>query len=515
MNTFFKIIVPVYNSEEWIQKCLSSVTNQTYTNWEMIVINDASTDNTLGKIVEFVENTEYDGEIRIFNRSSNVSSLENIIYGIKQICTSYEDVIVLIDGDDWLYSNDVLEYLDTVYEDKHIWLTHGQYITESKKSVGNNKPLIDTKTYRQRMNYCTSHLRTFKYKLWRLIKDNDFRDTRGEYYKVAGDFAYMFPMIEMCGLKRIKYVDKIMYVYNDINPLNDFRKRGQLQLLCDKEIRRKPMYKEINNITMGIHTVTFDIQRSALHQYLVPTRFVWESQNNDIKFFVDEKIYDVSASNANINIAWLIEPPSIIGPLYDWIKINYSCFDYVLTHYEDLLNIDPKFVWYPHGGCWISSPDMQIYPKSQNISMIVSNKTVTIGHSFRHKIVAKFADKIDYLCGRAYLPIESKLVALKDFRYSIVVENGQYDSYFTEKLIDCLVTGTVPIYWGGHVNKFFDMNGIITFSDMDQLEDILGQCTEEDYIRRLPAIKTNFELAKQYLIVEDWIYDNIIENIKI
>ena len=44
MNPFFSIITPVYNSKEYLQECIDSVINQTFTSWELILVDDGSTD---------------------------------------------------------------------------------------------------------------------------------------------------------------------------------------------------------------------------------------------------------------------------------------------------------------------------------------------------------------------------------------------------------------------------------------------------------------------------------------
>jgi hypothetical protein len=83
------------------------------------------------------------------------------------------------------------------------------------------------------------------------------------------------------------------------------------------------------------------------------------------------------------------------------------------------------------------------------------------------------------------------------------------DYYFTEKIIDCFMTGTIPIYYGcPSIENFFDINGIIVFDTVDELENILYNLTEKDYNEKYESIKNNFEKAKEFLISEDWIYKN-------
>ena len=62
-----------------------------------------------------------------------------------------------------------------------------------------------------------------------------------------------------------------------------------------------------------------------------------------------------------------------------------------------------------------------------------------------HEVIQKFGNKMTVF-GRGYDPIEFKIDGLKDYRFSVVIENCKRDYWFTEKLIDCFVTGTIPIY---------------------------------------------------------------------
>lgn len=247
-NNNFKIIIPVYNSENWIQSCMKSVYNQEYQNWSAVLINDASTDQTLDKIIHFIKDIpekeqHKKDKFRVLDRDKNVGALENIVCGINLICEDDEDIIVLLDGDDWLASSDVLTYLNQIYQNE-IWLTYGQYISSTYKTVGMNKNLtMNTNEYRDGKEYwCTSHLRTFKYKIWKQIKNEDLRDNNGNYYSMAWDLAIMYPLIEMSGNQRIKFIEKILYVYNDSNPINDGKKNPRLQINLAREIKNKRKY---------------------------------------------------------------------------------------------------------------------------------------------------------------------------------------------------------------------------------------------------------------------------------
>ena len=78
-----------------------------------------------------------------------------------------------------------------------------------------------------------------------MIKKKDLKDSNGDYYRISGDLAVFVPMIEMCGEKRIKRITKILYVYNNINPLCDFRIHKEEQKRIKNEIIQKSVYDEV------------------------------------------------------------------------------------------------------------------------------------------------------------------------------------------------------------------------------------------------------------------------------
>ena len=156
--------------------------------------------------------------------------------------------MITVDGDDWLYDINVLNYLDKVYQDEEIYMTYGQYEPLSKSYSDYCKPIPDIRTYRRSGEWLASHLRTVKRKLFDKINKDDLKQKDGDYYKCAGDTAYMYPIIEMAGKKHMKFIDKILYVYNDLNPGNEMKINMKLQLDTAKEIREKLIYSEIDKI---------------------------------------------------------------------------------------------------------------------------------------------------------------------------------------------------------------------------------------------------------------------------
>ena len=89
--------------------------------------------------------------------------------------------------------------------------------------------------------------------------------------------------------------------------------------------------------------------------------------------------------------------------------------------------------------------------------------------------------------------------AYRDYAFSIIIENSQYDNYWSEKPQECFWTGTIPIYRGCEsIFDVYDRNGVITFQTLDDLKDILQNLTIEEYNNKLEYVKKNFEISKYY-----------------
>ena len=243
--------------------------------------------------------------------------------------------------------------------------------------------------------------------------------------------------------------------------------------------------------------------------------FEWDrtpvNVNDKIVFYTDYSLDQVYNSIKVKTFAWLLESPEITSNSYKWIELNNNKFTNVLTHSKILLDKDKNYKFCPTGGCWIKPEDHKIYDKTKLISIIASGKKITNGHNLRHQSIQIFKDKLD-VYGRGYNPIDYKLIALKDYAFSLTIENTQKDYYFTEKLIDCFMTGTVPVYWGcKSIGKFFNTDGMIIFNSIEELINI-NNLSMEKYNNMKDAIQENFEKAKEFLIAEDYIYKNYLNN---
>jgi glycosyltransferase involved in cell wall biosynthesis len=242
MKNRFIVLVTQRDAVSFIKKCLDSIMVQTYKNYIVPIMDDGSIDGTWEIIKTYP--TPFYG---IHNYTPHIDYCRNFITGINAFAKE-DDIIVLVSGDDYLYSDDVLEYLNGVYQDKDIWLTYGSFIASSG-TWGKDfcKPLTDTRIYRRSHQWFTSHLITCRKKLWSKLNDKDLRYIDGRYPNHSFDNAFMYPMIEMTGLKHLKFIEKILYVYNDQNPLCaiNFAKDPHACMRERKYWSKQPMYDEL------------------------------------------------------------------------------------------------------------------------------------------------------------------------------------------------------------------------------------------------------------------------------
>lgn len=104
MAELISIIIPIYNKQRFIRKCLQSVLNQTYPNTEVIIIDDCSTDNSYEICKQAAET---DSKIRLYRNSENIGHLRTRYIGIQK---SKSNWITFVDADDWL-ENDAISRL--------------------------------------------------------------------------------------------------------------------------------------------------------------------------------------------------------------------------------------------------------------------------------------------------------------------------------------------------------------------------------------------------------------------
>jgi hypothetical protein len=243
--------------------------------------------------------------------------------------------------------------------------------------------------------------------------------------------------------------------------------------------------------------------------YNSPKNFEWvRNINGDHIVLTDNNIINVNNYNNEKKYAWLVESPSITNNSYEFIKKHGNLFSKIFTFDKEILETISNSILTPIGGCWISEDDRKIHIKNKKLSIIASNKKQLDGHNLRHNII-KNIKNIDVF-GSGYNPIENKIIGLQNYQFSICVENCKKDYYFTEKIIDCFITGTIPIYWGcPSIGDFFDIGGIITFDNINELKEKINLLSEDEYEKRMDSIIENFKRSQKYLVADNLLYDEI------
>jgi hypothetical protein len=152
---------------------------------------------------------------------------------------------------------------------------------------------------------------------------------------------------------------------------------------------------------------------------------------------------------------------------------------------------------------------LKIYDKTKLVSAVVSSKAFLPGHVKRLQFINSIKDRID-LFGRGMgKEIPSKLDALADYMFSIAIENVSCDdNYFTEKIVDCFLTGTIPIYHGCiNIGEFFDSRGILYFETEEELSDIINNLSPKKYYEMLEYAKINYEKCFNWPLNNDMGYE--------
>jgi len=243
----YKIIVPFYNADQWIGKCVYSIKRQRHKNFECVLIDDMSDDQSLLTARTIIGD---DPRFRIIVNKDKRYALENIAMGIETSNSiDDEDVIIVLDGDDWLSSSLVLSRLNAEYSDEDCLMTYGSYIFypwafRGPEPSAYPEEVIKNNSFRDD-DWRASHLRTFKYKLWKNIDHKDLKDDDGNYYTMAYDQALMLPMLEMAS-ERSRYIWDIMHVYNKENPISVDKIKAKQQAETAEEIRCKNPYKRLD-----------------------------------------------------------------------------------------------------------------------------------------------------------------------------------------------------------------------------------------------------------------------------
>lgn len=210
-------IVCGYNCQKTIGTCIDSIKMQT---------------NNKYKLTKSIEDDS--------NRKYLLKNTVDTINGIK--CVD-EDIIALIDADDWLCDENAFKIVQETYDHyPDILLTYGSYVELSTNRCGKFCSQYTQGEDFRKTPWRGSHLKTFKYKLFKMLPELELTDENGDYFKCCADRALMIPMMEMAGFDRIMHIPMLIYCYNDINPERVWKTMKDLSISTRDYIsRQKPL----------------------------------------------------------------------------------------------------------------------------------------------------------------------------------------------------------------------------------------------------------------------------------
>lgn len=272
-----KIIIPFYNPGEFLDMCVNSILTQDYDNYEVLFIDDCSTDGSYNKIPACTFKMAADGtpeldqegnpiieskhpileitkckNVVAWRASQRNSALPNIHNGVMNFCTDPDDIVVLLDGDDWLFNKNSLSYINDYYNEHGCWMMYGSSRwTDGRKCC--SAPYLREEFPKLRsLPFKVSHIRTFRAGIYHEIGKQDpefscFKDTHGNWYQMTYDVAIFFPLLEIAGFDNVKHNEKPLYVYNRNNPISDDKVNQQLQWDIHTEISKKSKFKQIES----------------------------------------------------------------------------------------------------------------------------------------------------------------------------------------------------------------------------------------------------------------------------
>ena len=255
-NFLISIVIPVYNAEKYLEQCLNSIQNQTYKNFEVILVNDGSIDHSESICMNFVK---VDTRFKYFTKvNGGASSARN--FGLDHVLGEF---ITFIDADDWVDENHLEVLMNNIKENNS-----DMAVSSIKKfdNVSNFEFRVYSKQEKYLLNYNKLNREEFlvilpklihasnsyKIAVSKLFKKELVTDVRFDESIIYGeDLDFFFKLYNK--VNSISYVDEVTYIYR----LHDERsssKFGQLHMEQELGIYKK-MYERIEEL--GLPTIHY------------------------------------------------------------------------------------------------------------------------------------------------------------------------------------------------------------------------------------------------------------------
>ena len=224
------ILITAFNNQKYAKNCLISALNQKYGNFEIIYVDDASTDGSDKIAMHTLKNTK---NAQLILNQERVGKLSNLYREIHKL--ENNSIIIELDGDDYLIDDQVLNNFNHAYQKNNCLAIHANYINypielAKKLNIGHfsQETPFFVKKNRNFRNYpwIYSGLRSYKAELFKKIKKEDllsrFEPYKDKFLPVFHDAAIFYPIAEMSG-EKIGYIKEPMILRNIDSEINDFK----------------------------------------------------------------------------------------------------------------------------------------------------------------------------------------------------------------------------------------------------------------------------------------------------
>jgi glycosyltransferase involved in cell wall biosynthesis len=190
VNRPFAIVIVGANNGASVEKTIASIYSQNYENYRVIYIDDASDDGSFDVARDLIYANDKLAQVTLVHNDQRLGVLANVSRAVKT-CRE-EEIVVVLQGEDWLAHEWVLQRLNAYYADPDLWLAYGQAMDFPTYQL---TPSQDFKDHKFRLQPSIgSHLKSFYAGLFQRIRESDFVYA-GTYLPACSDLAYMIPML--------------------------------------------------------------------------------------------------------------------------------------------------------------------------------------------------------------------------------------------------------------------------------------------------------------------------------
>ena len=248
------LFVTHYNSFRYLLKTISSIFSQKVSvPYDITLIDDCS-DLPDSYIQEFEKwKTMEPLRLRIHRNKTRQSKGINLFKCLEITPCDPEDVICVLDGDDWLSDENSLQKVATTYQETGCWVTYGSYKHSDGTPGCCATPLSQYHYNSERRGrgfreapWVFSHLFTSKAFLWSKLS-KDILTFKESIATMAPDQLFNIPISEMAGTKRIHYISDILVIYNNENPIGESRVDAKTQEQTDRMNRQREAFPILKN----------------------------------------------------------------------------------------------------------------------------------------------------------------------------------------------------------------------------------------------------------------------------